>query len=86
MDKELSVLRSNLEEEHKKQITLIKQVLITVHSFILSLRQGMYLLGFNFLSAPMSSRVGARARESERDGRAGGSAERGTRAAEGRAL
>lgn len=29
MEKELSVLRSNLEEEQKKQITLIKQVLIT---------------------------------------------------------
>lgn len=29
MEEELSVLRSNLEEEQKKQITLIKQVLIT---------------------------------------------------------
>lgn len=31
LEKELSVLRSSLEEEQKKQITLIKQVLITIH-------------------------------------------------------
>lgn len=31
LEKELSVLRSSLEEEQKKHITLIKQVFITIH-------------------------------------------------------
>lgn len=46
LEKELSVLRSNLEEEQKKQITLIKQVLI-IYTYVACFSCYICLVRFN---------------------------------------